>query len=278
MAAACAGVIVMIPSIQCSPGCCAADRQMGGDELVLCDCGCEYYRYASDITATWPVGGKFSEDQKVGAVGGLIRAWMFAWMLPGCCLNLAAWLPHGFCMVAALLLPCSPGLYHPLYPQIVYNAVLAAHTAVISAMKPGVSWPDMHLLANRTILGHLKAGGLLVGEVEEMMAAWLGALFMPHGGWRWWWGRALLAQWGAAHAAALDCSCCSCCLLLPLASASYPARLPAPAPLPAPVDHAMSHLRPNHRHCCHRGAAVAPNAHTPPALCCHPQAWVTSWA
>lgn len=43
---------------------------MRGSELVLCDCGCEYYRYASDITATWPVGGRFSEDQKVrGCVG-----------------------------------------------------------------------------------------------------------------------------------------------------------------------------------------------------------------
>jgi Xaa-Pro dipeptidase len=65
---------------------------------------------------------------------------------------------------------------------VVYNAVLAAHTAVIGAMRPGASWADMHLLANRTILAHLLAAGLLAGEVEEMMGAWVGALFMPHGG------------------------------------------------------------------------------------------------
>lgn len=33
-------------------------------ELVLMDAGCEYHGYASDITRTWPVSGKFSDPQR----------------------------------------------------------------------------------------------------------------------------------------------------------------------------------------------------------------------
>ena len=65
--------------------------------------------------------------------------------------------------------------------KVVYNAVLDAQKSVINAMKPGVWWPDMHQLAERVILGHLKQFGLLKGEVEDMMANHIGAVFMPHG-------------------------------------------------------------------------------------------------
>ncbi|CAL8096915.1 unnamed protein product [Orchesella dallaii] len=65
--------------------------------------------------------------------------------------------------------------------KLVYNAVLAANRAVLNAAKPGVSWVDMHVLANRTMLSTLKDGGLLQGDVEEMMKANLGATFQPHG-------------------------------------------------------------------------------------------------
>jgi len=39
----------------------------------------------------------------------------------------------------------------------------------------------MHRLAERELLERLKAGGLLVGVVDDMMSAHLGATFMPHG-------------------------------------------------------------------------------------------------
>ncbi|XP_065849908.1 uncharacterized protein [Euphorbia lathyris] len=65
--------------------------------------------------------------------------------------------------------------------SLVYNAVLDAHNAVISAMKPGVSWLDMHKLAEKIILESLKKGCLLIGNVEDMMTERLGAVFMPHG-------------------------------------------------------------------------------------------------
>ncbi|KAI3443668.1 hypothetical protein Pfo_000333 [Paulownia fortunei] len=65
--------------------------------------------------------------------------------------------------------------------SLVYNAVLRAHNAVISSMRPGVSWVNMHKLAERTILESLKEGHLLSGDVDAMAHERLGAVFMPHG-------------------------------------------------------------------------------------------------
>ncbi|KAL3130945.1 hypothetical protein ABBQ38_000268 [Trebouxia sp. C0009 RCD-2024] len=104
------------------------DREIGSNDMLLLDMGCEYYCYDSDITCSFPASGKFSEDQ-----------------------------------------------------ALVYEAVLAAHQAVLQAIKPGVSWPDMHLLAERHILAGLKEGGWLQGEVEDMLEQRVAALFMPHG-------------------------------------------------------------------------------------------------
>lgn len=48
-------------------------------------------------------------------------------------------------------------------------------------MSAGVSWVAMHELAYRTMLTKLRDGGLLIGDVDAMMAVNLGATFMPHG-------------------------------------------------------------------------------------------------
>ncbi|KAK9917777.1 hypothetical protein WJX75_008067 [Coccomyxa subellipsoidea] len=63
----------------------------------------------------------------------------------------------------------------------IYEAVLAAHTAVIAGMRPGVSWPDLQLVAEKCILLGLKLAGIVDGNVEEMVDQRIGALFMPHG-------------------------------------------------------------------------------------------------
>lgn len=65
--------------------------------------------------------------------------------------------------------------------KLIYNAVLDARNAVIAAMKPGVLWTDMHLLANRVMLSALVKAGLLKGDVEEMIKAGLNEVFQPHG-------------------------------------------------------------------------------------------------
>ncbi|XP_027341237.1 xaa-Pro dipeptidase isoform X1 [Abrus precatorius] len=65
--------------------------------------------------------------------------------------------------------------------SFIYSAVLDAHNAVISAMKPGVNWVDMHILAEKVILESLKKGHVILGDVDDMMADRLGAVFMPHG-------------------------------------------------------------------------------------------------
>lgn len=65
--------------------------------------------------------------------------------------------------------------------KLIYNAVLKARDAVLAAAKPGIVWTDMHLLANRVMLTSLKEGGLLVGNVEDMIRAGLNEVFQPHG-------------------------------------------------------------------------------------------------
>ncbi|VDP96153.1 unnamed protein product, partial [Trichobilharzia regenti] len=96
--------------------------------MCLFDMGGEYYCYSSDITCSFPVNGRFTDDQK-----------------------------------------------------LIYNAVLRASRAVLNEIRPGADWVKLHQLAEREILTHLKEGGILLGDVNEMMKARLGAIFMPHG-------------------------------------------------------------------------------------------------
>ena len=105
------------------------DQTLRDGDMVLFDMGAEYCCYCSDITCSWPVNGKFNENQK-----------------------------------------------------IIYNAVLRANRAVFDAIRPGVDYREMHLLANRVILEDLTAAGLFTGNVDDMMAVNLaGRLLQPHG-------------------------------------------------------------------------------------------------
>uniref|UniRef100_A0A452UZ78 Xaa-Pro dipeptidase n=1 Tax=Ursus maritimus TaxID=29073 RepID=A0A452UZ78_URSMA len=65
--------------------------------------------------------------------------------------------------------------------KAIYEAVLRSCRAVMSAMKPGVWWPDMHRLADRIHLEELARIGVLSGSIDAMVQAHLGAVFMPHG-------------------------------------------------------------------------------------------------
>jgi Xaa-Pro aminopeptidase len=63
----------------------------------------------------------------------------------------------------------------------IYDIVLAAQTAAIGAIKPGVFYKEVHLLAARTISDGLKNIGLMKGDVDEAVELGVHALFFPHG-------------------------------------------------------------------------------------------------
>jgi len=65
--------------------------------------------------------------------------------------------------------------------KLIYNAVLAANMAVQNTAREGVSWVDMHKLANRVMLAELKKVGLVAGDVDDMMTAGINGVFQPHG-------------------------------------------------------------------------------------------------
>jgi Xaa-Pro dipeptidase len=97
-------------------------------QMFLNDSGAEYHGYASDITCSFPVNGRFTPEQRA-----------------------------------------------------IYDTVLAANRAVQAAMRPGLPWPDMHRLAERVIAEGLRDAGLVRGGMDDLLAAHVPALFMPHG-------------------------------------------------------------------------------------------------
>ena len=63
----------------------------------------------------------------------------------------------------------------------IYNIVLAANDYAHEAARPGVTYRDVHLGAVKIIVQGLKNLGLVHGDVDEMVAAGVQGLFMPHG-------------------------------------------------------------------------------------------------
>ena len=63
----------------------------------------------------------------------------------------------------------------------VYNIVLAANNKAIEIAKPGVTYQYVHLEVCKVLAQGLKDLGLMKGDVNEAVAAWAHALFMPHG-------------------------------------------------------------------------------------------------
>lgn len=65
--------------------------------------------------------------------------------------------------------------------KAIYQIVLDAELAAIDALKPGVTYRSVHLLAATVIAKGLKKIGLMKGDPEAAVAAGAHALFFPHG-------------------------------------------------------------------------------------------------
>ena len=63
----------------------------------------------------------------------------------------------------------------------IYNIVLKAQNNVFEKVKPGVSWQDMHILAENTVLEGLLNLGILKGNLQEIIDNRTAFYFMPHG-------------------------------------------------------------------------------------------------
>jgi Xaa-Pro aminopeptidase len=98
-------------------------------ELLLADVGAEHtLGWASDVTRTWPVSGKWSPTQ-----------------------------------------------------QAIYEVVLTAHDDCIAAIRPGVEYAKIHLIAATTIAAGLADLGILKGDPATLVERAAHALFFPHG-------------------------------------------------------------------------------------------------
>jgi Xaa-Pro aminopeptidase len=65
--------------------------------------------------------------------------------------------------------------------KALYEVVLTAQTAAIAAIKPGVEYRDIHLLACLNIAAGLVDVGILKGNPESLVEMDAHALFFPHG-------------------------------------------------------------------------------------------------
>ncbi len=63
----------------------------------------------------------------------------------------------------------------------VYQIVLHAQNAAIEALKPGISYKEVHLLAANAIVDGLKSIGIMKGDTQEAVEAGAHAMFFPHG-------------------------------------------------------------------------------------------------
>jgi Xaa-Pro aminopeptidase len=72
------------------------------------------------------------------------------------------------------------GRYSPTQRDF-YDAVLGAQRATIAAVKPGVRYRDLHLLASKGMAEALVGLGILRGDPEELVSDGVVALLFPHG-------------------------------------------------------------------------------------------------
>ncbi len=87
--------------------------------------------------------------------------------------------PMGYAGDITRTFPVSPTFSEQ--QKAIYQLVLDAQLAALGALKPGVLYRDVHLLASKVIAKGLVELGLMKGEAEEAVAAGAHALFFPHG-------------------------------------------------------------------------------------------------
>ena len=63
----------------------------------------------------------------------------------------------------------------------IYEIVLKMEKDCIAALRPGVQYREIHIQSNRIMLEGLAALGIVSGNIEDMLAAGVGGMFMPHG-------------------------------------------------------------------------------------------------
>lgn len=63
----------------------------------------------------------------------------------------------------------------------IYEIVLEAETTAIKALRPGIPYRAVHLMASKVIASGLKNLGLMQGDVDEAVAQGAHAMFFPHG-------------------------------------------------------------------------------------------------
>ncbi|KAK3987495.1 peptidase M24, structural domain-containing protein [Cladorrhinum sp. PSN332] len=101
---------------------------LGGKQLLLLDAGGEWDCYASDITRTFPIDGKFTKESRA-----------------------------------------------------IYDIVLKMQLECIAALKEGVVWDDIHLLAHKIAIDGLLELGILKGNKDDILANRTSVAFFPHG-------------------------------------------------------------------------------------------------
>ena len=86
---------------------------------------------------------------------------------------------HGYCSDLTRTVPVN-GKFTPRQRDI-YNSVLQAQADVFAMVKPGVSWQDCHIQAEKTVLKCLKELKCIDGDLEEMWKNRVAYYFFPHG-------------------------------------------------------------------------------------------------
>lgn len=65
--------------------------------------------------------------------------------------------------------------------RALYDLVLSAQLAAIAAVRPGIRYRDVHMVAARVLCAGLRDEGLLEGELDGLVERGAHALFFPHG-------------------------------------------------------------------------------------------------